>query len=148
MCLALLLAGCGSEPPAPAPATKAEVRKPADESRRFPKTNLVESKVVDKELMGKAFMPGGTLAHYKRGKKEYDLFVCRLSTPTAAVVLLPDWRNALKDARFEAAFGGYFGDDAGKPVFVFAKGTWVAGVAGLPEKEADLEARTLAAALP
>ena len=36
---------------------------------------------------------------------------------------------------------------AGGPVFVFAKGAWIAGVAGLPEKDADLAARTLAAHL-
>jgi len=145
----LLLAGCGSQPPAPAPtaAAKAAAPKPADETRRLAKTNLVDSQVVEKELLGKPFMPGGTLAHYKKGKVEYDVFVSQLASPTAAAVLLPDWRSALKDAKFEAAFGGYFGDDAGKPVFVFAKGAWIAGVAGLPEKAADLEARTLAAAL-
>ena len=148
--LTLLLAGCSSQPaqqPAPAAAVKAEAPKPLDETRRFPKTDMVDSKVIDKELMGKTFMPGGTLAHYKKGKTEYDMFVCQFATPTAAAVVLPDWRNALTDAKFEASFGGYFGQDAGKPVFVFTKGTWLAGVSGLPEKEADLEARTLATRL-
>jgi hypothetical protein len=32
-------------------------------------------------------------------------------------------------------------------VFVFTKGAWIAGVAGLPEREADTEARKLAKAL-
>ncbi len=32
-------------------------------------------------------------------------------------------------------------------ITVFAKGAWIAGVAGLPEKDADLAARTLAAHL-
>lgn len=144
--LAMLLSGCGSQQPVatPSPEPRTAVAKPADESRRFPQTNLVETKVIDKELLGKPFMPGGTLAHYKNGKSEYDMFVCKLSSATAAAVLLPDWRKALGDAKFVASFGGYFGDDAGKPVFVFTKGPWVAGIVGLPQAEADLESRTLA----
>jgi len=148
VCLAGLLAGCSSEPPKPAPSpapeTRAAAPKPLDETHRFPKTDMADSKVVDKELMGKSFMPGGTVVHYKKGKTEYDMFVCQLASPTAAAVLLPDWRKALADSRFEASFGGYFGQDAGKPVFVFAKGAWIAGISGLPEKQADLAARTLA----
>jgi len=146
---AALLASCGSEPkPVPPESSKiVEAPKPADESRRFSKTNLVETKVVDKELMGKLFMPGGTLAHYKKGKVEYEMFVTRLPNATDAALLLPDWRKALTDAKLIPSFGGYFGQDAGRPVFVFAKGVWIAGVAGLPEKAADLEARTLAAEL-
>jgi hypothetical protein len=32
-------------------------------------------------------------------------------------------------------------------VFVFTKGAWIAGVAGMPQKQADLQARLLAARL-
>ena len=65
-----LLPSCGSEPKRSSPEAvgKVEPVKPADESRRFPQTNLVDTKVVEKELLGKSFMPGGTLAHYKKGK--------------------------------------------------------------------------------
>lgn len=147
--LAALLASCGSESkaPSPEPAKKAEAIKPADESRRFPKANLVQTKVVDKELMGKAFMPGGTVARYKKGKTEYEMFVAKLPTAEDAAILLPDWKNALAESKLIPAFGGYFGQDAGRPVFVFAKGAWIAGVAGLPEKQADAQARVLAAEL-
>lgn len=147
--LAALLASCDSESkaPAPEPAKKAEAIKPSDESRRFPKTNLVDTKVVDKELMGKPFMPGGTLARYKKGKTEYAMFVAKLPTAVDAAILLPDWNKALTDSKLVPAFGGYFGQDAGRPVFVFAKGAWIAGVAGLPEKQADAQARLLAAEL-
>ena len=103
--------------------------------------------MVDKELMGKPFMPGGTLARYKKGKKEYEMFVTKLATATDAAILLPDWRKALTDSKLVPSFGGYFGQDAGRPVFVFSKGAWIAGIAGLPEKEADAEARILAARL-
>jgi hypothetical protein len=145
----LVLTCCGS-PPTPTatqPAKKADAPNPSDESQRFVSVNLVETKVVDKDLMGKPFMPGGTLARYKKGKKEYEMFVTKLPTATDAAILLPDWRKALTDSKLVPSFGGYFGLDAGRPVFVFSKGAWIAGIAGLPEKEADLEARTLAARL-
>ena len=140
--LAALCMGCSPDSkPAPPAVEVAQKPKPADESRRFPKTNLVETKVVDDQLMGKKFMPGGTLAHYKKGNVEYDMFLAQTSD---ASLLLPDWSSALTGAKLIPSFGGYFGEDAGRPVFVFSKGTWIAGIAGLPEKEADTEARTLA----
>ncbi len=142
------LAGCGAEPKVgPATATKKDSPKPADETRRFPKTNFVDSKVVDRGLLGKSFMPGGTLATYKKGATEYQLFLAKTRTPTNAAILLSDWQKALSGAKLIPSFGGYFGLDAEKPVFVFAKGDWIAGIAGLPEKEADIVARTFAALL-
>jgi hypothetical protein len=140
------LVSCGSAPP-PAPAKKAEVPKPFDESHRFPTENLVGTKVFDAALTGKPFMPGGTLATYRKGKIEYEMFVSELPSATDAAILLPDWRRALKDAKLIPSFGGYFGDNEGRPMFVFTKGAWIAGVAGLPEKDADRQARILAAQL-
>lgn len=147
---AVSLVSCGSQPhPAPEPPKKVEVPKPRDESRRFPQTNLIETKVVDRELMGKPFMPGGTLARYKKGKVEYEMFVAKLPTANDSAMLLPDWRTSLTGAKFVPSFGGYFGQDpnSARPVFVFCKNAWIAGVAGLPEKEADAQARTLASRL-
>lgn len=147
---AALLVSCGSESKTPAPAEapkKAAAPRPMDESRRFPQANLIDAKVVDKELMGKPFMPGGTLAHFKKGKAEYDMFVAKLPTALDAAILLPDWSKALAGSKLVPSFGGYFGQDGSRPVFVFSKGAWIAGIAGLPEKEADLEARTLAGRL-
>ena len=144
---AALLVACGPEPkPADAPK-KAEAPKPSDESFRFPKANLAGTQVVDDALMGKSFMPGGTLARYRKGKAEYEMFVARLPNANDAAFLLPDWRNALAGAKLVPSFGGYFGADAGRPVFVFTKGPWIAGVVGLPEHEADAQARVLAGAL-
>jgi hypothetical protein len=146
---AALLISCGAEPkpPAPEPAKPAAASKPADESRRFPLANRVDTQVVDNQLLGKSFMPGGTLARYKRGKIEYSMFIAKMPTAQDAAFLLLDWNKALAGAKLIPSFGGYFGQDAGHPVFVFAKGAWIAGVAGLPEKDADLAARTLAAHL-
>jgi hypothetical protein len=147
--VAALLSSCGSESkaPPPEPAKKAEAPKPTDEFRRFPKTNLAGTEVVDQQLMGKPFMPGGTLARYKKGKTEYEMFVGKLPAAEDAAILLLDWKKGLADAKLVPSFGGYFGQDAGRPVFVFAKGAWIAGVAGLPEKQADAQARLLAAEL-
>jgi len=97
--------------------------------------------------MGKSFMPGGTLAHYKKGKIEFEMFATKFATSLDAAVLLPDWKKELTDPKLEPMFGGYFGQDAGRPVFVFSKGAWIAGIAGLPEKDADQQARALAARL-
>ena len=148
--LAVLLAACGSQPTQPATTEnpkQVEPAKPADESARFPKANLVETKVVGKEIMAKPFMPGGTIARYKNGKTEYEMFVAKLPSATDAAILLPDWNKALTGSKLVPSFGGYFGDDGGRPVFVFAKGAWIAGIAGLPEKQADAQARILAAEL-
>lgn len=145
----MLLAGCGSDAPKPAQsaAQPAPAQKVADESRRFPLADQVDTKVVDREMLGHSFMPGGTIAHYKKGKVEYDMFVARMADANAAVFALPDWRKALTDAKLVPSFGGYFGLDNGRPVFVFSKGVWIAGVAGLNEKDADAPARLLAAHL-
>lgn len=147
---AVLLTSCGSPPPktaAPAAAEKPPAPTPRDESRRFPQAGLVRSEVVPDHLLGKSFMPGGTLAHYKRGKSEYDMFVGKTASPTDAAILLLDWKKAFADAELVPSFGGYFGTDNGRPVFVFPKGSWIAGVAGLPQKQADMQARVLAARL-
>lgn len=145
---AIILIGCSSEkPPTPEASKKVESPKPADESQRLPKANLVRAEVVDQHLLGKPFMPGGTLAHYKKAGKEYEMFVTKLPSATDAAILLPDWRKALTGAKLVPSFGGYFGEDSGRPVFVFTKNAWVAGVVGLPEKDADAQARVLAAGL-
>ena len=143
----LMLWSCGSDPKPAAQeaAAKPTAPKPSDESARFPTPNLVDTKVIEDHLMGKAYMPGGTVAHYKAGKREYDMFVGKTASATDAASLLLDWKKDLKDAKFIASFGGYFGQDGDQPVFVFSKGAWIVGVRALPEKDADLQARTLAA---
>jgi hypothetical protein len=146
--VSVLLCSCGSTPKqAATEAPKAAPPKPVDDSNRFPKANLVDTEVVAEDLMGEHFMPGGTVAHYRKGKNDYDMFVARLGSANEAALLLLDWRKALADVKFVPSFGGYFGNDTGTPVFVFAKGPWVAGIKGLSQKEADLQARMLAGAL-
>lgn len=145
---AVVLTACSSKPePVKEAAAPPPAPRPADESRRFPSADRVETQVVDKEIAGKAFMPGGTIAKYRKGKTEYEMFIARAASPTHAAITLSDWRKVMTDPKLVAAFGGYMGQDNGVPTFVFTKGQWIAGIRGLNEKQADLPARTLAARL-
>ena len=146
--LAVLLPACGPEPkPAPTVAVKPAAPRPHDESSHLPLADRVDTKVVDEHLLGQSFMPGGTLGTYRKGKLAYEMFVARTGSPLDAAVLLPDWQKALAGAKLVPAFGAYYGELAGRPVFVFTKGAWIAGIAGLNEKQADLPARALATRL-
>jgi hypothetical protein len=57
--------------------------------------------------------------------------------------MLLDAKATLKDAEYLSSFGGYFGTNAERPVFVFARLRYLAGIVGLPKDEADPIARTL-----
>lgn len=127
---------------AAAPAVKLR-----DESRRFPSKDRVAIELVDNQVMGKDFLPGGNVAEYSRGGKTYRQFLTQAKNPKAAALLLYDYKNTLSDARYVAHMGGFFGKDGDQDVFVFPKDKWLAGVVGLPEKEADLVARDFAARL-
>jgi hypothetical protein len=147
----LFLLSCDSPPAQPAKPAQIErpapLPKPADESRRFPQANLVSTQVVDAALLGKSFMPGGTLARYRKGNTEYQIFIAKAASPTDAAIKLGEWRTALAKPEFVASFGGYFGQDATAPVFVFTKESWIAGVVGLPRSQADTVSRSLASRL-
>ncbi len=144
-----VMVACGSDTRQPASETaqKAEAARPSDETRRFPVADRVDTKLVENQLLGKRFMPGGTIAHYKKGTADYDLFVAEFPSATDASIALANWEMSLQGAKLIPTFGGYFGTDAGHPVFVFPKDKWLAGVVGLAQKEADLQARVLAARL-
>lgn len=145
---ALCLVGCSSEPkPAPAPAPAKKAVRPPDDTRRFPAQDRVDAKVVAEPLYGHDFLPGGNIATYKKGAQQYELFLVRASSPTDAAILLLDFKKALKDSKLIAHFGGYFGQDGSRPVFVFTKKNWLCGVVGLPEADADAAARPFAARL-
>ena len=149
--LAALLAACSSSTDpsraVPKQSTAPALPKPPDESRYLPRPDQVNTEVIPDHLLGKSFMPGGTLGHYRNGKQEYEMFVRKLASPLDAAVFLPDWQKGLKDSKLIPAFGAYMGDDGGRPVFVFTKGAWIAGIAGLNEKQVDRPARSLAVLL-
>lgn len=149
VCCLAALAGCGGGSNSPAAKQEApkEPEKPLEAFRRFPKENLVQVRVVEAHLMGKPFLPAGSLAEYRKGKNEYSMFVTEFDNPTDAAIALLDYKKSMTDSKLVPAFGGYFGQDGDRPAFVFTKGKWLAGIAGLNEKQVDLPARQLASAI-
>jgi hypothetical protein len=63
----------------------------------------------------------------------------------AAALLVFEFKGKLKDAKLIPHFGGYYGLDGEKKIFVFPKLAYLAGVVGLSEKDADGIARDFAA---
>lgn len=148
--LAGALAACGGQSEAPAEAAKqaAPARpKPPDESRRFPAEGRLKVDLIDANLLGKHYLPGGNLAEYERNGKKFRMFLAVAETPDAAAFLMLDFKNDLADAKYVSHMGGYFGRDGDEPVFVLQKGKYLAGVVGLDEQQADLAARELASRL-
>lgn len=143
-----VLSSCGGDAPAPskstepAPVAKA---KPPVEPLLFPQSNRLSTEVADAPLFGNPALPAGNVAHYKSGKREYDLFHIRTKTPLEAAVLLAEYKGKLTDSKVVPAFGGFFGQDGTTPVFVFVKNEYLLGVRGLFEKDADGVAREFAA---
>lgn len=148
---ALLFVACSSEkvversaspPPAPAPA-----EKPADETAKFPEKNRITVRIDDPHVLGKGMLPAGNVAVYKDKDVSYQLFLAKAKNPEAAAIMLFDLKNSMGVAKYVPSFGGYYGVDKGAPLFAFQKGSYVAGVSGLLEKDADLIAREFAARL-
>ncbi len=139
--LLLALVSCGGGPPQSTTVETAEEKPPADESALFPLTGLAGSKVVA-HLLGKSFLPGGTIADYEKG---YRLFAIREASAQKASFTLLDFKKDLTTPKYLAHMGGFFGMDRDKPLYVFAKGPVIAGVVGLPYERADIVARQFAA---
>jgi hypothetical protein len=143
------LCGCGGAPssqqsqsvPAAPPA------KPADEQRRFPLADQTSMRLVEDHVLGKDFLPGGNVAEYKRKGKTYQQFLVHAKSAEAAALLMFEFKGRLREAKYLPHMGGYFGTDGATPIYLFQKGAFLAGFAGLPEKEADSLARQFAARL-
>jgi predicted small lipoprotein YifL len=143
-----LLAACGSSSEkAPAAKPAAAKPKPPDLSRHFPQKDRGEVAIVGDNVMGSKVLPGGNVAEYKTGAKTWRLFLVQAKSAEAAAILLLDYKSTLKDPKYVPAFGAYFGADGQTPVFVLQKGVYLAGIAGLSEKDADPIAREFAARL-
>ncbi|MYG02447.1 MAG: hypothetical protein F4173_09275 [Acidobacteriia bacterium] len=117
---ALMLGSCGpsTDDSGPASEQAAEQKKPAEEIRdetyRFHKEGLVEAKVVQDNLCGQDFMPGGNVADYDKGGKKYQVCFTLRRNADAAMFLSMDYRDALSDQKFIPHFGGCYGW-SGKP---------------------------------
>lgn len=143
--MALMLCGCAPE--TPAVKTEAPVAPVKDDTMLLPALHRVSAAVVPNHILGKAFLPGGTLGNYESKGTQYQLFIVRAENNQKAAFLLVDMRKALANPEYIAYMGGYFGSDAGAPVYTFAKLQYLAGVVGLPKDQADPIARTLASRL-
>ena len=137
--------GCGSPGQAPAPekvaAPREEIR---DQTHLFRKEGLVEATVMEANLGGKDFMPGGNLAVYEKDGKRYQVFFTLRRNADRAMLLTMDYRDALADPEFVPAYGGFFGLDGETPTLVFQKQKYVVAVAGLGLDDADQAARMIA----
>jgi hypothetical protein len=143
-----ILCACGSSTPKQQPASTPIIAlAPADESRRFPLAGQIGMRMVNDHILDKDFLPGGNVAEYKQRGRTYQQFLIRAGTPEAAALLLFEHKSHLRDPKYLAHMGGYFGMDGDKPVYIFQKGVFLAGFVGLPEKDADVLARQFAARL-
>ena len=131
---ALLLAACRSQ------TTPA-----AGDLRQLPSADQVSKQEIADHILGKPFLPGGTLAHYKTASAEYDMFVAQFPSHTDASIALANLEATIQGAKLVKSMDGYFGADAGRPIFVFPMDRWLGGVVGLPQPEAERAARVLAA---
>ena len=120
---------------------------PQDLSTKFPLAGQTRMQLAPDHLLGKDFMPGGNLADYKTAAGEYQMFLLKMADSQKAAFLLLDWKSAMPEAKYLAHMGGYYGTDQGQPIYVFAKGPYLAGLVGLSEEKADPEARRFAAKL-
>jgi hypothetical protein len=144
----LFLCSCGGDaPPKSEPKAAAQPApqpKPPAEPQLFPKKDRVSVEVADAPLFGNAALPAGNIAHYRAGRQEYDLFHIRTKSGLDAAILLSGYKGKLGGAKVVPGFGGFFGQDGTAPVFVFVKNSYLLGVRGLPEKDADRVAREFA----
>jgi len=145
------LFGCGVGSEAPAPEKRAAVKAPpksADLSMYFAKEGQVDMELVDNHLLGKDFLPGGNLAQYDKGGKKYQQFLIQTRNGETAALLAFEFKGDLADSKFVPHFGGYFGMDGDRPIFLFPKSKYVAGYVGLSQDDADTEARVFAGRIP
>lgn len=131
---ALLLAACSSQP-----------KPAANEVQQLPSAGQVSKQEVPDHILGKPFLPHGTLAHYKTSTAEYDMFVAQFPSHTDASIALANLEGNIQGAKLVKDMDGYFGSDAGRPIFVFPMDRWIGGVLGLPLPEAEQAGRVLAA---
>jgi hypothetical protein len=113
----------------------------------LPPKGLKHAGIVTDHVAGISKLPGGTVGDYAAGGKTYQVFIVDAETNQQAAFLLLDAKGGLKDPEYLSSFGGYFGTDAGRPAFVFAKDRYLAGIVGLAKEAADPVARILASRL-
>lgn len=120
----------------------------ANDLNLLPPSHLIDSKVVAAHLFAPSLPPGGVVGEYREQKGGYRLLLVRMPTNDKAAFLLLDIKKLMTMPHYLAHMGGFAGSKDGQPFYVFAKGPFVAAIAGKPESEADLLARFFAGRLP
>lgn len=135
----LFLASCdiNSDPVSQSEKTPIATVKPDDLSHLFPSKGRERVELVERNLLGKDYLPGGNLVEYTKKGVRFQQFLIKTSTPEKAMFLMIDLKNDLENAKFIPHLGGYFGSDGGGSVLVMQRGRSLAGVVGLPEIDAD-----------
>ncbi|HVW10491.1 MAG TPA: hypothetical protein VHC90_18010 [Bryobacteraceae bacterium] len=148
--MGLGLVGCGSTPE---PAVPAKAEKPAppevkDHTTLFPDAGKTDARVVQDHVLDIAALPGGSVANYKVKGKTYQMFIIDTDTNQNAAFMMVDVKHLMvPEPDYLAHIGGYFGNYKDKPLYIFAKLHYVAGVYGLPRAQADPLAIELASHL-
>jgi hypothetical protein len=149
--LVILFTSCSSQAPTPAAQATAlpDLPRPIAEDLRFPSPHRTSIEVVPANLLGLPYLGGGNLAAYDTGKLQYRLFTIRCRNAAQAGSYIFDIKNQLDNPKFIAAYGGYYAPQTpAGPLFVFAKGSYIAGIAGLSEADSIETGKEFAARIP
>ena len=143
------LLACG---PAPAPVETKATTAPApkrvpDHTSVLPDEHKISTQVVPDHILGIQAIPGGSLGDYEDKGKKYEIFIIDADSNQNAAFMMLDVKAQMKDTSYIAYIGGYFGTYQDKPLYVYSKGHYVAGVWGLPRAQADKISIALAANL-
>ncbi len=146
--LATLSCGPAPQPESPKPPSLPDLPRAIAEDVRFPSLNRKSIAVVNAPMLGLSYLAAGNLAQYEAAGKPYKLLTIRCRSAQQAGVYIFDIKNQMKEPKFVASYGGYFSNTSAGPLFVFAKGTYIGGIVGLPEEEAIQTGKEFASRIP
>lgn len=145
---AIVSCGPAPQPEASKPPSLPDLPRAIAEDVRFPLLNRKFIAVVNAPMLGLSYLAAGNLAQYDVAGKPYKLLTIRCRSAQQAGAYIFDIKNQMKDPRFVASYGGYFSETSAGPLFVFAKGAYIGGIAGLSEDDAIQTGKDFAARIP
>lgn len=149
--ISAVLLSCGGETKTETAAKPKlpELPRPIAEDVRFPAPDRKSVTVETGHLLGLEYLGGGNIAEYDTGKLKYKLLLIRCKNATQAGSYIFDIKNQMGNPTFVASYGGYYAASTPSgPLFVFAKGSYIGGIAGLSEADAVQTGKEFAARIP